>query len=89
MNNFTQFRVRYSSRLSIDDQNLFYIRMVQALEQDTFPHHARCSGYDCFNFHEFYVDTESYQVCPTQIPAGTAKCALTHYTRIGIMWYVL
>src|ERR1700730_279979 len=55
MNNFTQFRVRHSSRLSIDDKNLFYIGMVQALEQDTFPDHAGCSGYDWFNFHEFCV----------------------------------
>jgi hypothetical protein len=53
MNNFTQFRVRHSSRLSIDDQNLFYIGMVQALEQNTFPDHTRCSGYDCFDVHEF------------------------------------
>jgi hypothetical protein len=41
MNNLTQFRVRHASRLSIDDQNLLYIGMVQALEQNTFPDHAR------------------------------------------------
>jgi hypothetical protein len=52
MNNFTQLWVRHASRLSIDDQNLLYIGMVQALEQDTFPDHARCSGYDCFNSHD-------------------------------------
>jgi hypothetical protein len=52
MNDFAQFWVRHSSRLSIDDQNPFHIGMVQALEQDTFPDHARCPGYDCLDFHE-------------------------------------
>jgi hypothetical protein len=51
MNDFAQFRVRHSSRPSIDDQNLLYIGMVQALEQDTLPDHPRRSGYDCFSFH--------------------------------------
>ena len=59
MNNLAQFWMRHSSRLSIDDQNLFYIGMVQALEQDTFPDHARCSGYDCFYFHESYAGRSS------------------------------
>src|SRR5580692_1363644 len=52
VNELMEFRVRHASRLSIDDQNLCYIGMVQAFEQDTFPDHARCSGYDCFDFHE-------------------------------------
>ena len=51
MNDLTQFGVRHSSRPSIDDQDLFYIGMVQALQQDTFPDHARCSGYDGSDFH--------------------------------------
>jgi hypothetical protein len=55
VNNFTPFRVRHSSRLSIDDQDLFYIGMVQALEQDTFHDHARCSRDDGFNFHDVGV----------------------------------
>ena len=52
MSDFTQFRVRHASGLSIDYQDLFYIGMVQGLEQDTFPDHARCSGYDSFDFHD-------------------------------------
>jgi hypothetical protein len=30
--------------------------MAQALEQDTFPDHARCSGYDGFDLHELDVN---------------------------------
>jgi hypothetical protein len=44
--------VRHACRFSIDDQNLRYIGMVQALEQDTFPDHAGCPGYDCSDLHE-------------------------------------
>jgi len=52
MDDFAQFWVRYSSGFSIDDQDLFHVGMVQALEQDAFSHHARCSGDNGFNFHE-------------------------------------
>ncbi len=37
MNDFAQLWVRHASRLSIDDQNLFDIDMVQALSMDALP----------------------------------------------------
>jgi N-acetylglutamate synthase-like GNAT family acetyltransferase len=51
--------VRHCSGFSIDYQNLLYIGMPQALQRDTFAGHARNSGYDCFDVHEF---------CPVPLP---------------------
>ena len=51
MDDLPQFWMRHSSRLSVYDQNLFYLRVVQALQQNAFPDHARRPGYDCFDFH--------------------------------------
>jgi hypothetical protein len=50
MNELTQFRVRHSSRFSIDDQNLFYIGMLQAFEQDTFSGAARIAEGTLFTY---------------------------------------
>jgi hypothetical protein len=46
VNDFAQFRMRHTSRLSIDHQNLFDIGMLQAFEQNTFPDHAGRAGDD-------------------------------------------
>jgi hypothetical protein len=51
MNNLTQLGVRNPTRLSIDDQDLFYTGVLQALEKDPFSDHACCAGYDRLDFH--------------------------------------
>jgi hypothetical protein len=44
MNDFAQFWVRHSWRLSIDDRSLFDIGMIQAFEQEA-GHGARLNGW--------------------------------------------
>jgi len=56
MNDFAQFGVRDSTRLSIDGQDLFDIRVVQAGKENTLADHARCSGDDGFDLHDLNGD---------------------------------
>jgi hypothetical protein len=51
VNEFAQFWVRHTARLSIDDQDLFYIGMAQTLDQDTFADHARRPSYNGLDCH--------------------------------------
>src|SRR5580658_4966567 len=99
MNNFAQLWVRHPSRLSIDDQNLFHIRMLQALEQDTFPDHAGCARYDCFNSHKSRMKQGAAGLRKTGLPArhgqlidythSSTNFRLTAYaakTGLGMIW---